>query len=214
MKAIRHESSNQSQGGFTLLELIIAMSAFIILIGGIFALVGSTVELMQEIEESRSSEVTRIRFIESIRHNLEELPPDASLEFDYVERGSSYNTYLSLVNAPHAFDFGFNTRDKIERVLIASEVQKNGFIRCGIYYLTAEEFILAKEDDFIKMGEYPYVELVPRMRQVSWQFYSTDDRLWEQTIEANSSSSLTELLTRFEGENVPTRSVFWHLASQ
>jgi len=202
------------RAAFTLLELIVAMSAFIILIGGVFALVGGSVELMEEIEDSRNRDVIRIRFIEAIRHNLEEMPPNAELEFDYVDKSGNYNTYLSLVNAPHAFDFGFGDSDQLERVIIASEIQTDGFIRCGIYYLTAEDFVQAKENNFLKMTEYPYVELVPRMRQVSWQFYSSDQKEWEQTIEANSTSSLTELLVQFEGDSTPTRSIFWHLAAQ
>ena len=203
--------------GFTLIEMTIAMGAFAILIGGIFALVGGTAELMDEIGDNRERQALQNRFVETMRINFEELPHDATLEFDYVDRAGSFDTYLSLVGAANAFDFGFTVQEELERVIIAAEIQRVGsvdFIRCRIYYMTEDEFRRAKEVEFGNMDQYPFVELVPRMRQLSWKFFDADARLWQPTLEGNLRSSLTEMIVRFEGDKVATRAVLWHPESR
>ncbi len=205
-------SPNRSRA-FTLLEVTISMGVFVLLISGVFALVGATGELIEEVSILQDQEAVRLRLIETCRVNFEEMPADAELEFDFAKKGNNYNTYLSLVNAPNAFDFGFNTTEEIERVIFAAEIQPDGLIRAGLYYVSADEFQNAKEKDFSRINA-PFVELVPRLRQVSWRFYDTASRVWRQTLEGNYRSSFVEMKLRLPEDTEPTTIVFWHPESQ
>lgn len=200
----------RKDAGFSLMEILLAIMAFSLLLGGIFSLVSGTSQLMSDLSASREKIAMRERFVETLRQAFEGLSTSSSLEFDYVERGGNYDTYLSFVEAPAAFNFGWNSRDRIERVIIGAEIQPSGFIECSVFYLTAEEFIRAKQNEFAKMDDFPHLDLVPRMRQLSWKFYDSDAQIWEQTRGDNIRSSLTELVFRIDGDPEASRSVFWH----
>lgn len=196
---------------FTLLEMMLSVAVFVILVTSAFSLVGATTELMSEVSEVQNEAAERIRFLETCRVAFESMTGKSALEFYYFDRGGGrFDTYMTLVNAPEAFDFGVNTRDEIRRVVLAAEIQSTGFIRAGVYYMNDLDFEAAKKNDFLR-NEAPYVELIPQMRQLSWRFYDPLNREWKQYLDGNLRSSLVELTFQIDGTAPPMRSVFWHL---
>lgn len=197
--------------GFTLLEMMLSVVVFVILVTSAFSLVGATSELMTEVSEIQNESALRLRFVETCRVAFESLSNQSSLEFLYFDRGGGrFDTYLCLVDAPEAFDFGMNFRDEVRRVALAAEIQPGGFIRSGVYYLTDLDFEEAKKNDFLS-NPAPFVELIPRMRQLTWRFYDPVTREWRQTLDGNLKSSLVELTFQIDGSEAPMRSVFWHI---
>jgi len=194
---------------FSLLELMTALAVFLLLAAGVFVLVAGTSQLFEDVARHQDRSSLREKFVESLRVNFEELPAEARLEFDYVAAGSTYHTYLSIIDAPRAFDFGFDEFDEVERVLIAAEIQSDGFIRAGLYYLSADQFRSASERGFSRI-EGPFVELIPRLRQLSWQFFDEGAGVWRQTLEGDYRHSLVEMKVRFPEDSEPHRHVFWH----
>ncbi|MCB1207302.1 MAG: prepilin-type N-terminal cleavage/methylation domain-containing protein [Verrucomicrobiae bacterium] len=203
--------SDGRQAAFTLLEMMLSVAVFVILVTSAFSLVGATTELMTEVSEVQTGAAERMRFIETCRVAFESMSGNSSLEFHYFDRGGGrFDTYLTFVDAPAAFDFGANSRDEIRRVALAAEIQPAGFIRCGVYYLNDLDFEAAMKSDFLRV-EAPYVELVPKMRQLTWRFYDPLSREWKQSLDGNLRSNLAELTFQIEGGSPPLRSVFWHL---
>lgn len=196
---------------FTLLEMMLSVAVFVILVTSAFSLVGATTELMTEVSEVQNEAAERMRFVETCRVGFESMTGNSALEFYYFDRGGGrFDTYMTLVNAPEAFDFGANTRDEIRRVVLAAEIQSTGFIRAGVYYMNDLDFEAAQKNDFIR-NEAPYVELIPQMRQLSWRFYDPLTREWKQSLDGNLRSNLVELTFQIDGTSPPMRSVFWHL---
>lgn len=196
---------------FTLLEMMLSVAVFVILVTSAFSLVGATSELMTEVSETQNEAARRQRFIETCRVAFDGMSATSSLEFHYFDRGGGrFDTYLALVGTPEAFDFGVNSRDEIRRVVLAAEIQPAGFIRCGVYYMTDLDFEAAQKNEFLK-NEAPYIELIPRMRQLSWRFYDPLGKEWKQTLDGNLRSNLVELTFQIEGSNTPMRSAFWHI---
>jgi prepilin-type N-terminal cleavage/methylation domain-containing protein len=196
---------------FTLLEMMLSVAVFVILVTSAFSLVGATTELMSEVSEVQNEAAERIRFLETCRVAFESMTGKSALEFYYFDRGGGrFDTYMTLVNAPEAFDFGVNTRDEIRRVVLAAEIQSTGFIRAGVYYMNDLDFEAAQKNDFLR-NEAPYVELIPQMRQLSWRFYDPLNREWKQSLDGNLRSNLVELTFQIDGTAPPMRSVFWHL---
>lgn len=198
---------------FTLLEMMLSVAVFVLLVTSAFSLVGATTELMTEVSEVQNDAAGRMRFVETCRVAFESLANESDLEFLYFDRGGGrFDTYLCLVDAPEAFDFGLNLRDEIRRVVLAAEIQPGGFIRTGVYYMTDLDFEEAQKNDFAR-NPAAYVELIPRMRQLSWRFYDPASREWRQTLDGNITTSLVELTFQIDTSKPPLRSVFWHINS-
>lgn len=198
--------------GFTLLEMMLSVAVFTMLITSAFALIGAVSELMSEVSETQNAAAVRLRFIEACRTAFESTGPNSNFEFHYEDRGGDkFDTYLSLIKAPAAFDFGINLRDEIERVVIAAEIRPDGFIRSRVYYMTAVDHEEALQNSFTDIRS-PYVELVPRMRQLSWRFYDDRNREWLPTPEGVGETNLVELTVQTDTDATPLRSVFYFAA--
>jgi prepilin-type N-terminal cleavage/methylation domain-containing protein len=195
---------------FTLLEMMLSVAVFVLLVTSAFSLVGATSELMTEVSEAQNEAAERMRFIETCRVAFESMSANSALEFHYFDRGGRFDTYLTLVNAPEAFDFGVNSRDEIRRVVLAAEIQSTGFIRSGVYYLTDLAFEEAQKTEFQNI-DAPYIELIPRMRQLSWRFFDPLSREWKQTLDGNLRTNLVELTFQIDAGSPAMRSVYWHL---
>lgn len=200
----------RKSAAFTLLEMMLSVAVFVLLVTSAFSLVGATSELMTEVSEAQNEAARRMRFLEACRAAFENLSGNSTVEFYYYERGGKYDTYLALVDAPEAFDFGVNTRDEIHRVVLAAEIQSSGFIRCGVYYMDDVDFDEAQKSNF-QENNAPYVELIPRMRRLSWRFYDPLNREWKDTLDGNLRSNLAELTFQIDSNSPEMRSVFWHL---
>lgn len=213
-------TSTGSPGGllgeraFTLLEMMLSVAVLSLLLVSAFTLVGATIELMSEISGSQREAAKRLRFVETCRAAFESVTDGSTVEFDYVDRGAgSYDTYLSFVEMPGAFDAGFNRLDDYERVILAAEIQPSGFIRSRLYYLTADEFRRTRESDFTRF-EGPSVDLLAEMRQLRWRFYDSRAREWRDTLEGDADTHLIELTARTSGSAPLLRSVFWMPAGE
>lgn len=201
------------RGGFTLLELSIALSVMVILSAGIFSLSTGGLELMGDIQEMQQREARKRRFIELCRQNFESLPAGTEVSFRYEQRGGHYDTYLSLRNAPSAFGFGRGDFE-VRRVVLAAEIDTSGYIRTSVYYLDAEA------DDRYERGEMRTVDarsltLMRRLRQFTWRFYDSGRQEWVDVLPPGSENPvMIELTVAGEGEPNPIRSVFWVPARQ
>lgn len=195
---------------FTLLEMMLSVAVFVLLVTAAFSLVGATTELMSEVSEVQNQSAQRLRFVETCRAAFESISTHSSVEFHYFDRSGHFDTYLSFVNAPEAFDFGLNLRDEITRVVLAAEIQPGGFIRSGVYYMTDLDYEASQKSDFQNI-ESPFVVLIPRMRQLTWQFYDPQARKWQQTLDGGITTSLAEMTMQVDGNAPPLRTVFWHI---
>ena len=69
---------------------------------------------------------------------------------------------------------------------------------------------MAKTTDF-KDLDAPYIELVPRMRQLTWRFYDSRRKEWATTLDGNLRASLIELTIQTEDDTEALRTVFFCL---
>ena len=202
--------SHRQKRGFTLLEVMLSIAVFVLLITAAFTLVGATTELMAEVSEVQTEAAVRMRFVESCRTAFESMTSESDIEFYPIDRGGGkWDTYLSIVNAPEAFDFGMNLHDEIERVVIASEVKFNR-IRSGVYYMTAADYETARQTDFGTIDS-DYIELVPSTWTLEWKFYDQDQQVWRDTLDGNFDSSLIQLTFQLTRDSPPITSIFWYL---
>jgi prepilin-type N-terminal cleavage/methylation domain-containing protein len=197
--------------GFTLLEMMLSIGVFLLLVASAFSIVGATTELMTEVSETQERSSLQQRFITVCRNSFEAATSESSLEFKYYDRdGNTQDTYLTLSKAPGAFDLGINREDHITHVVLASEIRSDGLIRSGVYYLNDADYELAKTTGF-KDLEASYIELVPRMRQVTWRFYDEQRSEWVPTLDGDFNAYLIELTIQTLEDSQPLRTVFFCL---
>jgi len=195
--------------GFSILEMLLSVAIFSILMTAGLGMVGSQAELAAEIRELQDESSTRLQFVETCRKNLELLDVDSQIAFDIYDRGSDRaDTYLSLIQTPGIFAAGLEQHDRIDRVVLATESNKSGFARVGVYYLSEEEYLRAKEVDFVGLDQV-YVELLPQVSRLTWRFFHPTRKSWEAFIDRRSPPTMIELTIRTEPTSATMRSVFW-----
>jgi len=188
--------------------MMLSVAVFILLVTSAFSLVGATTELMTEVSEVQHRASLRLRFLEATRAAFESANSESGLEFDFIDRGGQrYDTYLSLVSNPAAFDFGIGRHQLVERVILAAEIQPDGFIRARAYYLDDEAYGRARNSDFSEF-EGAHVDLIPRMRQLTWRFYEARGQEWKPLPEGGARNFLVELTIQVDSSSPPIRTVF------
>ncbi|MEM9282601.1 MAG: type II secretion system protein [Verrucomicrobiota bacterium] len=214
MIRLKHSSNHSLRhSGFTLLEMMLSIGVFLLLIASAFSLVGATTELMTEVSDLQADTAIRHRFIESCRTAFEASTAESSYDFLYFDRGSDrQDSYLTLTQVPGAFDFGANLEDQITQVVIATEVQPDGLLKAGVYYMTDADYEEAQTTQF-QESQARYIELMPRLRVLRWRFYDAERREWMPTLDGNLKTSLIELTIQSDFDAKPLRSVFYCLTS-
>ena len=215
MRRTRYRFSRHrgSLHGFTIMELSVALAVMVILTAGIFTLASGGLELLNDVQDLQQRETRKRRFVELCRQNLESLPAGAEVSFSYEPRGGHYDTYLSVRHAPSAFGFGRGDFE-VQRVVIAAEVDSSGFIRASIYYLDAEADDRYERGDMSSLDSRS-LQLMRRLRQLSWNFYDSSRLEWVDVLPKGSNNpSMIALTVAGEGEPEPVRAVFWVPARQ
>jgi len=202
-------------GGFTLLEVCLAMGLMGILATGIYALASGSVQLSAELVEYQDDEAIRRRFIELCRANIESLPGHSRIELETAENGRYYTTYLSLIEHPSAFAFA-NSRFDVKRVVLASEVASSGFLDVRLHYLDTDADLAWQQGNTGKALDLSQdIRLLDRLRQAGWRFYEPRQQLWFDRWEENQGRpGMVELTLEFEGDPGPERLVFFVPASE
>lgn len=210
----RDRSTNAASRGFTILELMLSIAVFVVLVTSAFSLLVATTELIAEISELDEESANQLRFVETCRFAFEEMTAESVVEFDYVERTDGrFDTYLSLVDTPAAFDFGANAQNQISRVVLAAETRPDGFKRSGVYYFTSDEWEEARKEGFADF-QVPYVQLLPRLSQLDWEFYDPANLEWKDSLDVPFSPSMVRMTLKTENQEKALESVFWFLSKQ
>ncbi|MEM6280205.1 MAG: prepilin-type N-terminal cleavage/methylation domain-containing protein [Verrucomicrobiota bacterium] len=207
-----NDGSSQ-RSGFTLLEVMLSIAIFLLLITSAFSIVGASTDLITEVAEVQSESAVSLRFVESCRAAFESTNRNSFLEFRHYPRGSEKeDTYLVFWDTPGAFDIGVQESLPIERTVLAAEFQPDGFLRTRVYYLTLTEYENAERIDFAEI-EGTYIDLIPRLRQLEWQFFNETTQRWENNMDIPFRNSLVRLILRVEGASSPLETTFFHLAA-
>lgn len=211
---ISRQSSKPGSRGFTILELMLSIAVFVVLVTSAFSLLVATTELMAEMSELEAETANQLRFVEACRFAFEEMTAESGVEFDYVQRTDGrFDTYLSLIDTPAAFDFGANLQNQISRVVLATETRPDGFKRSGVYYFAADQWEEAKQEGFSDL-QVPYVQLLPRLARLDWEFYDPKSREWKNSLDVPFSPTMVRMTLKTENQDKPVHSVFWFLGRQ
>lgn len=117
--------------GFTLLEVVIALGLMGMLVGMIFRVARSSMQLSQTVVEEQSATMERSAFFNLLKHHFEQIPGNAVLRLEsYDSRGGSTSRSLftlTFQNVPMSFNWG-ETPMTAEAIELATVEQRDGFV--------------------------------------------------------------------------------------
>ncbi len=130
MKLIGQKKTNRRRRGFTLLEVVIALGLMGLLVGMIFRVARSSMQLSQIVVEEQNATMERNAFFNLLKNQFEQMPGNAVLRLESRDsrNGDVSRTLftLTLQNVPMSFNWG-ETPMTAEAVELATVEQRDGF---------------------------------------------------------------------------------------
>ncbi len=210
--------------GFTLLEVVIAVTILALLTGSIYGLLRQSILAAADLEMAERQDQAIHHFIDLTRSTLESLPSGATLVAEVVEEGSMQQE-LTLTGVFDAFSMGEDPVSASETVIgLTPDTLPSGDADGLIYAvaITRQDFAPQAEDgemairvgatdDFFaadEEGRY-WLPLLPGMSSLLWRFWDEDQELWIESWEdAATRPSMIELQLQPYGRSIPIRVVY------
>lgn len=226
MKAQHATRTVRRATGFTLLEVVMALSLLALLSGMVFGVMRVSMSTAFETRKMQLENDEISRFIMLCRHTFMNLPSTAILTLEITETGTPVQQELTISGVPEAFAFGSNPMSYKDSILgmrpdlEATEASETGE---RLYYigLSREDLIpndptqtnsiastngegLAAPDD---QGRF-WMPLLADVTSVTWRFYKEAEDLWEEEWDSTDLPQLVEMNLTLQGRTLPLRSVF------
>lgn len=167
------EQSRRRARGFTLMEIILAMFVLVLLVTGIFAIVGGTTQLADEMERAHDRDARAHSFARFCERTLRNLPANAQVRMRLTQSGNQYLGELALRNAPSPIgSTGANGM-----TILRTEQAPDGYLRAVIEMLTNEE-AAAKELGRGGVAKQRLV-LLENVAKCEWKFFNSRSGEWE-----------------------------------
>ena len=188
--------------------MVVALSIFVLLIGGIFAIANGTLELSSDLTYAQERSLMRQNLIEFLRKSFRTLPGDASIDLKVQSVGNTYLPTLVIYNGGTSFSPGpaISPDASIE---VYVEERPGGYLRIGLRGLDAEQTIAARQGRPAKVDKSAELPLLDNVARFEWRFYDGRTSQWENYWkEPQGRPMFAELsLALDDGEEV--RVVFW-----
>ncbi|MDB6137816.1 MAG: Type secretory pathway, component PulJ [Verrucomicrobiaceae bacterium] len=199
--------------GFTLLEMVVALSVFIIIIAGVFSISKGTMELSADMSEAQERSMIRQNFIEFLRESFRRLPGEAEVTLEMSASRGTYVPSIGVFNGGDAFSPGAAIPPDASVELYADEMP-GGLLRVGLRLYDADETsqrrnALGLAPKRRKPGPNDQVlPLIERVAKFEWNFYNPQTQKWENNWKQGGRPMFAELQFALDDGQV-SRSVFW-----
>lgn len=222
-----HRKRNRPASGFTLLELVIAMTLIALLSGMVFAIVRSSVAAAYAMQRSQRENDEVNRFIALCRAMFLKLPSTATVKIKVTEPGDPMQQELTVSGAPEAFAFGINPMSYKDTIISLRPDQKATAASEGgqnLYQLSISREDLIPTDstqtpatgsrigsDGTALNDDQgrlWMPLLSDVVQLTWRAYKEDDDSWNEEWSSSTLPPLIEMNIKLEGRSQPTRIVF------
>ena len=155
----KHYRKRRSRG-FTLLEIVIALGLMGMLVGMIFRVARTSVQLSQMVVETQTVTMEKNAFFNLLQHHFENMPGNAIIRLASKDSRNGDVTRslftLTFQNVPMSFDWG-DTPITAEAVELATVEQRDGFVDVILKFY--DEKILADSDARANDNLEPFAEI-------------------------------------------------------
>ncbi len=211
--------------GFTLLEVVIAVTILALLTGSIYGLLRQSVMAAADLETAEKEDQAIHHFIELCRSTLESLPGGATFTAEVIEEGAMRQE-LTISGVFDAFSFGEDPVSESDTVLGLQpyESPSGAESHTPLYTIaiSREDFAPQGEDGEMAIrvggndeffapdeeGRY-WLPLLPAIASLQWQFWDEDEEIWIETWDDEESRPpMIELQLQPAGRSLPIRVVY------
>ena len=155
----KHYRKRRSRG-FTLLEIVIALGLMGMLVGMIFRVARTSVQLSQMVVETQTVTMEKNAFFNLLQHHFENMPGNAIIRLVSKDSRNGDVTRslftLTFQNVPMSFDWG-DTPITAEAVELATVEQRDGFVDVILKFY--DEKILTDSDARANDNLEPFAEI-------------------------------------------------------
>lgn len=194
--------------GFTLLEMLVALSAFVFLMGGIFAIAQGTLELSNDIGQAQENSQIRQNFIEFLRRSFRSLPGEAEVRLSVRAKGGTYVPTLNFVNGGSSFTPGTSLPPDTSIDLYAEE-RPGGYLRVMVRVLDEKQTQALRSNQNVRYTrDQITMPLLDNVSRFEWRFFDASTNRWENNWKQGRRPLLAEMNLQLD-DGFETRAVFW-----
>jgi len=196
------------RSGFTLLEMMVALSAFVFLMGGIFAIAQGTMELGNDMTAAQERSLIRQNFIEFLRRSFRSLPGDAEIRLSVKQKGGSYVPTMNFVNGGSSFTPGLSLAPDTSIEVFADE-RPGGYLRVTLRVLDQKQTQAVRSNQNVNYSRNQItLPLLDNVSRFEWRFFDSTTNRWENNWKQGRRPILAEMNLQLD-DGFQTRAVFW-----
>ncbi len=203
------KKSSMRSSGFSLLEVVIAMGMLGLLVGMVFAVAQSSMQLSDAVVSSRNEANNRSAFFEMMRRHFEQLPGNAILHLEYEDAGSHYLSSAIFENVPMAFNWGGRAINS-QAVELKTVKRRDGYLDVVMIFYPEKVYDPnegRRNEKVLPIGEVTILEAVWRFE---WRAYDHRVEEWANKWETGGPLPLKmELNVVFAAQEDEQLQVFW-----
>ena len=204
--------------GFTLLEVVIALSLMGMLVGTVFRVAQSSMQLSQIVVEEQNVTMERNAFFNLLKNHFEQVPGNAVIRLESSDSRSANVSRklftLTFQNVPMSFNWG-DTPMTAEAIELATIEQRDGFVDVVLRFYDDE--ILQDSNSTGNDDIEPVAEIILIQNLWMCDCEVVDGSTMEQLTEWDNSGKLPLLVKfycRFEPTSDIVQQTFWVVPKQ
>lgn len=204
------------RAGFTLLEVVLAMTLLVMLMGMVFSTSKSSLGLAHRVVETQNEEMARMAFFDLLGRRFNSLPGNAIVDLHFSQgAGSQVLSDLTMQNVP--FAFSWSGTDKVAKAVRISTVKRgDGYLDIVLRYYENEILDDGSGNDSqgnpIEKNPKPFAEVVMLEQIAFFEWRVLDGRTMEYQYDWDQRGRLPlqfELKAAFGAHGEEIRHVFW-----
>jgi prepilin-type N-terminal cleavage/methylation domain-containing protein len=208
MRTRRRSTRIRHGGGFTMMEMIIAMGVFALLMAGIFAIAKSSMELSSDLASNQERSMMRQNLIDYLRRSFRSLPGNAEIRLQNRSVGGTYIPSLTIVNGGSSFSPGEAVAPDTGLELTA-EQRPGGYLRVQLRVLDDQQTLALRSGQNVRPSKNEAVlTLMDRVSQFEWKLYDVQTQRWENVWKEARRPLMAEMVVQLD-DGLPMRAVFW-----
>jgi prepilin-type N-terminal cleavage/methylation domain-containing protein len=193
-------------GGFTLIEVMLALGILVILVGGLAGITAASVRLGRNILEAQQDDSVRDGFERIIRENLSSIPQDSP--FLLREEGTGGGQTVIFSKASGLFPVS-GLPLVMDSVSMETRRGRDGLLTLWLVYY-AGDLAQAIQDNAVDNEMLVQIPFKDGLEMLVWRVYDpTTDQWTEVWEESGWRPHYLEMNYRFAGDPVDHRMVFW-----
>jgi prepilin-type N-terminal cleavage/methylation domain-containing protein len=210
--------------GFTLIEVVIALTILSMMTGTLFAIIQGSVRAAAQIEGLQRENDSINRLLDVLRKTFSTLPSAATVTLVLTDQNASETQELTITGAPNTFGFGPKPISYSPTIIsLRPDLQGRTDENDNLLYnlsISRTDLIPQTDDSNMAIGKEldgvlaqdeqgrNWMPLLPEVTSLKWRFYKLADETWNEEWSESNWPDLIEIQLLMRERTFPIRMVF------